>query len=44
MLTKNDTAGFLINSFLTMLCAPEHEDVAATNQLVRPAFGMVSIE
>jgi SAM-dependent methyltransferase len=31
---------FLTNSFLLSLCSPEEADVAATDQLRRPAFGM----
>jgi SAM-dependent methyltransferase len=35
---------FLVNSLLMILCAPEEEDEAATNQLLRPAFGLYRIE
>ena len=35
---------FLVNSFLLMLCVPEDEDVAATDRLLRPAFGMYRME
>lgn len=34
---------FLVNSLLMVLCAPE-EDVAATDRLLRPAFGLYRIE
>jgi hypothetical protein len=35
---------FLVNSFLMMLCLPAEEDVAATDRLLRPAFGMYRVE
>jgi SAM-dependent methyltransferase len=35
---------FLVNSALHTLCAPEQDDVAATDRLLRPAFGMYRIE
>jgi len=35
---------FLINSILLTLCAPEEEDLAASDRLLRPAFGMYRIE
>jgi SAM-dependent methyltransferase len=35
---------FLTNSFLLMLCMPEEENVAATDRLLRPAFGMGRME
>ena len=35
---------FLTNSFLMALCTPEEDGVAATNQLLRPAFGLYRIE
>src|SRR5437773_1797901 len=35
---------FLVNSFLLMLCVPAEEDVAATDRLLRPAFGMYRME
>jgi SAM-dependent methyltransferase len=35
---------FLVNSFLIALCAPEEEDLAATDRLLRPAFGLYRIE
>jgi len=35
---------FLTNSFLMMLCAPDEEDVPATDRLLRPAFGMYRME
>jgi SAM-dependent methyltransferase len=35
---------FLTNSLLMALCTPEEDGVAATNELVRPAFGLYRIE
>lgn len=35
---------FLINSYLMSLCTPEEDDVAATERLLRPAFGLYRIE
>src|SRR5208282_1120251 len=35
---------FLTNSFLLMLCAPAEEGMAATDRLLRPAFGMYRVE
>ena len=35
---------FLINSFVLMLCMPAEDDVAATDRLLRPAFGMSRVE
>lgn len=35
---------FLTNSFLMALCTPEQDGVAATDRLLRPSFGMHSIE
>jgi SAM-dependent methyltransferase len=35
---------FLTNSFLLMLCMPPEDDVAATNRMLRPAFGMYRLE
>ena len=35
---------FLVNSFLMILCTPAEDDVAATNQLLRPAFGLYRVE
>jgi SAM-dependent methyltransferase len=35
---------FLTNSFLMMLCVPPEEDLAATERLLRPAFGMYRID
>ena len=35
---------FLTNSFLLMLCVPDEEDAAATDRLLRPAFGMYRVE
>jgi SAM-dependent methyltransferase len=35
---------FLTNSFLLMLCVPAEEGLAATDRLLRPAFGMNRVE
>jgi SAM-dependent methyltransferase len=35
---------FLVNSFLLMLCMPAEDGVAATDRLLRPAFGMYRVE
>jgi SAM-dependent methyltransferase len=35
---------FLTNSFLMTLCVPDENGVAATNRLLRPAFGMYRME
>ena len=35
---------FLVNSMLMILCAPEDENLAATDRLLRPAFGLGRIE
>jgi SAM-dependent methyltransferase len=35
---------FLMNSVLLTLCAPEDEDLAASDRLLRPVFGMYRIE
>jgi SAM-dependent methyltransferase len=35
---------FLVNSALLMLCEPEQEDIAASERLLRPAFGMYRVE
>lgn len=35
---------FLVNSFLLMLCMPPEDEVAATERLLRPAFGMYRVE
>ena len=35
---------FLVNSFLLMLCMPAEDGVAATERLLRPAFGMYRVE
>jgi SAM-dependent methyltransferase len=35
---------FLTNSFLLTLCGPEEDGVAATERLLRPAFGMYRVE
>ncbi|MEI6531133.1 MAG: class I SAM-dependent methyltransferase [bacterium] len=35
---------FLVNSFLMTLCTPEEDNVAATDRLLRPAFGLYRLE
>jgi len=35
---------FLVNSVLLTLCAPEEDGLAASDRLLRPAFGMYRIE
>ena len=35
---------FLTNSFLMVLCQPPEDDVAATDRLLRPAFGVYRVE
>ena len=35
---------FLTNSFLLTLCMPVEDDVAATDRLLRPAFGMYRVQ
>ncbi len=35
---------FLVNSMLMILCAPEDENEAATDRLLRPAFGLYRVE
>jgi SAM-dependent methyltransferase len=35
---------FLVNSFLMMLCMPAEDGIAATDRLLRPAFGMYRVE
>ena len=35
---------FLVNSYLMILCTPEEDDVAATDRLLRPAFGLFRVE
>jgi len=35
---------FLVNSYLMALCMPPEDDVAATDRLVRPAFGLHGVE
>jgi SAM-dependent methyltransferase len=35
---------FLTNSWLMALCAPDYDGIAATNELVRPAFGLYRVE
>ncbi|MGH8275157.1 MAG: SAM-dependent methyltransferase, partial [Steroidobacteraceae bacterium] len=35
---------FLTNAFLLTLCAPAEDGVAATDRLLRPAFGMKRLE
>lgn len=40
LLRPGGRLAFLVNSFLLMLCMPEQDGVAATDRLVRPAFGL----
>ncbi len=35
---------FLTNSFLLTLCVPDEDSEAATERLLRPAFGMYRVE
>jgi SAM-dependent methyltransferase len=35
---------FLVNAFLLALCTPDEDGVAATDRLLRPAFGMYRVE
>src|SRR5581483_2809939 len=35
---------FLVNSYLMILCMPAEEDVAATDRLLRPGFGLHRVE
>ena len=35
---------FLVNSFLLMLCMPAEDGVAATDRLLRPAYGLSRVE
>jgi SAM-dependent methyltransferase len=35
---------FLTNSYILMLCMPEHDGIAATDRMLRAAFGMYRIE
>jgi SAM-dependent methyltransferase len=35
---------FLVNSFLMALCTPDEEDIAASDRLRRPAFGMYRLQ
>jgi SAM-dependent methyltransferase len=44
LLRPNGNLVFLTNSFLLMLCMPAEDGIAATNQLLRPAFGMHRLE
>jgi SAM-dependent methyltransferase len=44
LLRPGGRLAFLVNSFLLMLCAPEEDEVAATDRLLRPAFGMYRLE
>ena len=44
LLRPSGRLAFLVNSFLMTLCAPDEEGVAATDRLVRPAFGMYRLE
>src|SRR5229473_552760 len=44
LLRAGGQLAFLTNSFLLTLCVPAEEDLAATDRLLRPAFGMNRIE
>lgn len=44
LLRPGGQLAFLTNSFLMTLCMPPEDDVAATDRLLRPAFGMYRIE
>ncbi|MBN1426180.1 class I SAM-dependent methyltransferase [Candidatus Fermentibacteria bacterium] len=44
LLRPGGRLAFLTNSFLMALCTPEEDGSAATERLLRPAFGMHSIE
>jgi len=35
---------FLVNSYLMSLCTPEEDGIAATDRLLRPAFGLYRVE
>jgi SAM-dependent methyltransferase len=44
LLRPGGRLAFLVNSFLLTLCMPAEDGVAATDRLLRPAFGMYRIE
>jgi len=44
LLRPGGQLAFLTNSFLLSLCVPAEDGVAATNRLLRPAFGMHRVE
>ena len=44
LLRPGGTLVFLTNSFLHTLCVPAEDDVAATDRLLRPAFGLSRVE
>jgi SAM-dependent methyltransferase len=44
LLRPGGQLAFLTNSFLLTLCAPDENGVAATDRLLRPAFGMYRLE
>lgn len=44
LLRPGGRLSFLVNSFLMMLCIPAEDGVAATDRLLRPAFGMYRVE
>jgi SAM-dependent methyltransferase len=44
LLRVDGQLAFLTHSFLLTLCVPAEEDLAATDRLLRPAFGMNRIE
>jgi SAM-dependent methyltransferase len=44
LLRPGGRLAFLTNSFLLMLCVPPEENQAATERLLRPAFGMRRLE
>ncbi len=44
LLRANGRLVFLVHSFLMMLCIPAEDGVAATERLLRPAFGMYRVE
>lgn len=44
LLRSGGRLSFLTNSWLLMLCMPDVDGVAATNEMVRPAFGMHRVE
>ena len=44
MLRSDGRLIFLVNSCLMSLCTPDENGVAATNQLLRPLFGLHRVE